>query len=237
MSCNCTPYSSGATGSCQTLDMICQPPTPVVTVVAGPQGATGPQGASGLIGPRGFTGFPGPQGATGPQGPIGLMGQTGPQGPQGVAGSSSPLAFFEGAIWAPTFPYSSELNSYFNARRTLDLGTVPFSNGQYLIHLEMQIGWNGNPAGQNQRNGFAWIGQVQADPNQAIKTFYWTRIKNGGAGFSYGEVESYSHWFVGTLSQSSNLFVETSDDGPFLLGAQVAVFNPASYTIAANGFI
>lgn len=212
--------------------MICQPPTPVTTVVAGPQGPTGPTGAQGVTGLRGPSGPTGPQGATGPQGPIGLKGDTGATGQTGPAGSSAPVAVFTGKFWDPSFPYSTELLGYSNARSTINLGNVPFASGQYLFQLDVQIAWNGNPAGQNQRNGWLWISQIEAnDQDGYIKKFPWTRIKNGGAGYNYGEVESYSHTFIGTLVQGQNLFVESSDDGPFLLGAQLAIFNVPDYVI------
>ena len=214
--------------------MICQPPTPVTTVVAGPQGATGPTGAQGATGLRGVSGPVGPQGITGPQGPIGLKGDTGATGQTGPAGSSAPVAFFVGQFWSPSndTPYSSQLVSYSNARTTFNMGNVPFASGQYLFHLDIQIGWNGNPAGQNQRNGWLWISQIEAnDQTGYIAKFPWARIKNGGAGYNYGEVESYSHQFIGTLAQGQNLFVEGSDDGPFLLGAQLTIFNVPDYVI------
>lgn len=70
-----------------------------VTLVRGPQGATGPQGlqglagpkgdtgATGLQGPKGNTGATGPAGPEGPQGPVGATGATGPQGPIGPEGA------------------------------------------------------------------------------------------------------------------------------------------------------
>lgn len=59
----------------------------VISLIPGPQGATGPQGPVGAQGPRGPVG---PQGATGPQGPVGSEGPTGPVGPQGATGPEGP---------------------------------------------------------------------------------------------------------------------------------------------------
>lgn len=230
MSCNQNYY--GATGCLQPFDSMCQPPIPVATVVAGPQGPTGPTGATGQTGIAGPSGPTGPIGPTGPQGSIGLKGDTGATGMTGPAGSSAPVAIFTGKIWEPVYPYSTELAAYNNARATINLGNVPFASGQYLFHLEVQIGWNGNPSGQNQRNGWLWISQIEANASTGyMAKWNWARIKNGGSGFNYGEVESYSHQFIATVAQGQNIYVETTDDGPFLLGAQLTVFNVPSYVI------
>ena len=234
MSC-CTGATSPLGGCCNSNDQFCQPPVPVTTIVAGPQGPSGSTGATGIIGPRGATGPSGMQGPQGVQGVIGLMGMTGATGVQGIEGIGRPLAFYTGARWNPTYPYSNELNALVG-NRILNLGVTPFNSGEFLFHLDMQIGWNGNPSGQNQKNGFCWIGEVMYAPDQAISTFPWARLKNGGSGFNYGEVESYSHWFTGTVTQGNSLYLQCTEEF-YLLGAQLTAFYLPSYTINSPGFV
>lgn len=72
-----------------------------LNIVAGQQGATGPQGATGAVGPQGVAGSAGAAGATGATGPQGAQGNTGaagatgavgPQGATGPAGTSVTIA-------------------------------------------------------------------------------------------------------------------------------------------------
>lgn len=217
--------------------MLCTPPVPVTTVVAGPQGMTGPIGPTGPIGLRGSTGPAGVPGPTGVQGNIGLKGDQGATGVTGSPGSSNPLALFTGAFWSPSYPYSDQLNALVGDK-IIDFGTIPFETGEYLFHLEMQVGWNGNPAGQNVKNGYCFIGNTLYDPDGpgTIRKFYWAAEKLGSFGYTYGDVHSYSHWFTGNINQGSNLYLQCNAEF-YLLGAQLCVFNLPSYTITSPGFI
>lgn len=59
---------------------------PLVSLLIGPAGPTGPAGPAGPTGTAGPTGAQGPAGPTGPQGPQGPTGAAGPIGPTGNAG-------------------------------------------------------------------------------------------------------------------------------------------------------
>lgn len=234
MSCyTCNPPTTGPVNPCLDINPLCTPPTPVVTVVAGPQGPSGPIGPSGLLGPRGMTGMTGVMGPSGPKGDIGLQGNTGATGATGAAGSSAPLAFFSGAFWTPGTPYSNDLNSL-PANKILDFGTIPFSTGFYLFHLEAQIGWNGN--GNTYQNGTFDLAEAIGDPGAIRHTFYWSRLKVGGAGYNYGTVQSYSHWLSTGVTQGNHLYLIASNDA-FLIGGQLTVFPNATYEISSPGFI
>jgi hypothetical protein len=241
MSCLPCQSATGATGSCGSPDPFCTPPVPVVTVVAGPQGATGATGPQGAQGFRGATGATGAQGATGPQGSIGITGPQGSTGIQGPTGVQSMVGFFSGAIWDPSTPPGQKLTNLSDAK-AIDFGQIGFASGTYLFHLEMQIGWAGNlNAGgggyQPYLNGNAWFSSGTAFGTAALlQNFWWGRASTNVGTVNYGSAQSYGHWFVATVNQGDNLFLGTGSDW-FLLGAQLSAFIIPPYNVTSPGFI
>lgn len=225
MSCtSCQPSGCGC------VDPYCSPPIPVPTIVAGPQGATGPAGPTGVQGLRGSTGPTGPLGPTGPQGSIGLQGITGATGATGPAGVTNILAFFTGYCWSPAYPYTDAITNL-TSNKILDFGAVPFTGGEYLFHLEMQIGWSYTPNGPNNKNGYINFCQPLGTP---LVNFKWGRVKAGSTGHGYGEVESYGHWFKATVQQGQNLFLQTGGDF-YLVGGTLTVYNMPTYLVISPG--
>lgn len=204
---------------------MCSPPVPVTTVVAGPMGPMGPSGPTGPNGAVGVTGPSGATGATGPLGPIGLQGITGATGAQGPSGASSMVAFFKGVIWQPTGPATTAIANLVD-QLVIDFGEVPFTTGDYLFHLEAQIGWNPGANGANDRNGYFTF-RDGATPRQGL---VWGRMKSGSTGHGYGTVESYSLDFITTITQGNHAFLEASAQA-YLVGAQLTVFNAPPYII------
>ena len=143
------------------------------------------------------------------------------------------LAFFSGAIWTPSFPYSSAVNNL-PYGVTVDFGIVPFSSGQYLFHVEMQIGWNGAVGGTRDGDFFLIAGNSPSDAAQF--GFKWGSLRLGGSGFDYGTVQSYGHWLMATAIQGQHLYLRANDQA-MLLGAQLAVFNPPPYMITSPGYV
>lgn len=170
-------------------------------------------------------------GSTGPQGTIGLQGATGIAGPTGPAGTSAILAFFTGYFWSPAMPYTNAINSL-TANKILDFGTVPFASGEYLFHIEMQIGWNPGAGGANSLNGSVDFCNGLGNP---VGSFRWGRMKTGSNGHGYGEVESYGHWLKASVTQGNNLYLQTSGDF-YLIGAQLSVLNLPTFVITSPGF-
>jgi len=190
---------------------------------SGPMGPTGPQGMYGSTGAMGATG------PTGPQGPNGLQGLRGPTGPQGVAGAQSMIAFFRGSIWNPSYPYTTAIDNLAGGNNII-FGSIPFATNQYLVHLEVQIGWNGNTAANKNGTFSLYCGDITNLANQ-IRQFQWGSNKVGGAGYDYGTVQSYSHWFIcPSLVQGQALTLVVSPT-MFVIGAQVAVFIVPPYLI------
>ena len=207
----------------------CCPPAVVPAIVAGPQGPSGPIGATGPQGPYGSTGPSGPTGPTGPQGANGLQGATGATGPQGVAGAQSLVAFFRGSIWNPSYPFTTAIDNLHD-QNTIVLGTCPMATGTYLVHLEVQVGWNGNTAANKNGTFSLYCGDITVLGNQ-VRQFQWGSQKVGGAGYDYGTVSSYSHWFLATtLTQGQPLTVKVAA-GMFVIGAQAAIFAVPPYVV------
>ena len=230
MACGCS-----SSGSSDFEQNFCVPPATLPVLVAGPvgpSGATGPRGFDGSEGPFGPTG---PRGATGPIGPNGQNGGLGSTGATGVSGTGQPLAFFTGAKWEPPEPYSDAILSP-GSQRLLVMGNIPFSDGTYLMHLEMQVIWNGGAAGPNNVSGDLFVRQRASisyfEDIIAIRT---GRIKTGTNGFGYGTIESYSLQFRASLKQGYSIELQCGTQY-FLAGAQLTVFNMPPYVIVSPGF-
>lgn len=221
---------TGPTGS------FCAPPVPVTTVVAGPVGSTGPTGPTGPIGPMGATGLLGATGATGPMGPngIGVQGPTGATGPNGVI---SMVGHFTGSQWSPSFPYTDVLLSGLVDGKILDFGSIPFSSGHYVIHLEVQVAWNGAALPILSGNYYLQHGPDPTTaglPENLLKAFQWASYRNPPSNPLYAGVESYSHWVVADLNQGDHLYIKAG--GIYLLGAQLSVFTTPNI-VTSPGFI
>jgi hypothetical protein len=210
------------------LGMRCCPPVPIPAIVAGPQGPSGPSGPTGPQGLYGSTGPIGSTGPTGPQGANGLQGLQGATGPQGVAGAQSMICFFQGRIWNPAYPYTTAIDSLAGGQ-TIVLGNIPFATGPYILHVEMQIGWNGSTAANKNGTATFYCGAT-SNPANVIRQFQWGSNKIGGDGYDYGTVQSYSHWFLCTLYQGQPLTLVASS-GMFVVGVQVAAFIVPPYML------
>jgi hypothetical protein len=169
----------------------------------------------------------GPTGPTGPQGANGLQGQTGATGPQGVAGAQSLIAFFRGSIWNPNFPYTTAINTLPGSNNIV-FGTCPMATGQYVVDLEVQIGWNGNSAAYNSTFSL-YCGDITMIGNQ-LKQFQWGSQRAGASGYNYGTVQSYSHSLIVTLTQGQALTLVVAAN-MFVVGAQVKVYALPPYVI------
>lgn len=228
MSCDCD-------SSCNNNPISCIPPALLPTVVAGPVGQTGPIGPQGITGPQGPTGPIGPQGATGPLGPIGQAGQQGSTGATGPSGSGQPLGYFTGSQFWPEYPYTNAIKAIPDGR-LLRFGNIPFSDGEYLLHIDMQIGWGSGAAGPNLNNGDCFLRMRENDDSFIdLYDFKWGRFKNGTTGFGYGTVQGYAHSFVAFLRNGFSLELQCGDDF-FLVGAQLTVWQRPTYVINSSGF-
>jgi hypothetical protein len=211
---------------------ICTPPVPVTTIVGGPQGATGPTGPigpQGIAGPTGATGLLGP---TGPFGPQGFVGGTGVQGPTGPA-DTSVIAFFTGAQWEPSFPFSNVINAGMSFNQTIDFGQWPAASGTFLFELFMQIAWksHGLPTDGT------FIFSVGAFPNSNIQNvFQWACSGNATASTTnLGTAQGFPFSFQATLNQGDHLYVNATSC--YLLGAQLVALRNPPYVVVSPGFI
>ena len=210
---------------------MCCPPVPVTTVVAGPQGPTGYTGPQGFVGPQGPIGDVGDTGPGGPLGPIGLQGITGPTGYTGDSGSTSILAFFSGALWNPSQPYTDDINNG-QGNLAIDFGVNPRATGTYLFMLFQQVAWNGNNGNNYVRNGeFTMV-----DGANPILSMKYGSLKMGGSGYNFGTVESYCHAFTAQVTQGNHLYL-TAGVSVFLKGAQLVVCPLPPYVITSPGFV
>ena len=217
----------GPTGPslCGQGDFECQPPVPVATVVAGP---VGPPGATGPQGYDGQNGASGPSGPTGATGPLGAQGFAGPQGATGATGPNgvvSVIGYFSGAKWTPAAPYNTALNAV-PYNRTLNFGIVPFASGNYLCHLDIQLGASGLSG--NALNGT--LGFYNG-PTDVIDIPWAQNVNGGNNGWSHG----YPHDFICTLTQGATLFLRSTGQ-VYLLGAQLIVMPVPSYNVISPGF-
>ena len=138
------------------------------------------------------------------------------------------IGFFPGVIWDPTGPYTTALANLTD-QLTLNLGAIPFASGEYLLHVELQIGWNPGANGANTRNGAF----VLYDGTNARQAFKWGRMKTGSTGHGYGTAQSYSFWLTTLLTQGNDLKIVASTEA-YLLGGQVSAFSIPPYKNAAG---
>jgi len=218
--------------NCNNDQVSCLPPALLPTVVAGPQGPSGPTGPTGPIGPIGPSGASGVQGPTGPLGPIGIKGQTGATGATGPQGSGAPLAIFTGAQWWPAQPYTSAILNT-PAQRQLNFGTIPFSDGEYMLKLELQICWGPGVSNTHNFNGDLFFRHRNGPDFTDIYQVKFGRIRNGKT--QYGVVEGYSHTFTAFLQQGFSLELSAGSDF-FIIGAQLVVWPIPTYVINSPGF-
>lgn len=102
----------------------------------GPEGPAGPVGPQGPAGPQGLPGLQGPEGLEGPEGPQGLQG---PEGPQGPAIDTCEL---ENRIYAalPTFERSAECVSGPTAHcGTIAVNETWFATTEHLISCNVNV--------------------------------------------------------------------------------------------------
>lgn len=219
MSCSTPPFPS------------CSPPVPVTSIVAGPQGATGPTGPSGPMGIAGPTGASGLMGPTGPFGPQGPKGATGIQGSTGATDASL-VAFFTGHKWAPSYPYSTVIESGLTDFQIIDFGSVPFASGQYLFKIGITAAFN-NLRNNNLNGNFI----VSRGPSPGVTTMVEFQTCQAGQipGVNFGIPYCYDQWFFTNVNQGDHIYVEGG--GAYLLGATLTVFLAPPYLINSPGFI
>ena len=222
----CTPCQNGPTGP----GSFCGPPTPVTTIVAGPQGATGP---SGPTGPQGV-GQTGASGATGPQGQPGALGNAGPAGATGATGpSSTPLALFTGALWNPVSPDTAALNlASLVGGRTIDMGQNPLPTGTYLWILTLQLAYA--PLGQGPISLNGSVSLLDATNPVFTTQQGVTRTDSNATG---GQGQPYCQTFVfqATTTNANELYVKATPQA-YLLGATLAAWSLPT-VVTSPGFV
>jgi hypothetical protein len=139
-------------------------------VVAGPQGAVGPQGVKGDTGAIGATGPQGPVGITGATGPQGVIGNTGPQGATGPAG-------LNGATGSNIAGASGSNNSiqYNNS------GSLGGANNAFIINGNLNLtGLTATPATQSDSISLYNRGTTQSIDSRLSSVDQWGRTTQYG---------------------------------------------------------
>ena len=142
------------------------------------------------------------------------------------------VGFFTGSIWNPVAPYNGILNAP-RDQLVMDFGIVPFSTGDYIVDVAIQMLWSGFPTGNIEKDGIIYFYSTGVQIAQLEMTF---RKQNVAAeSVKYGAAFGYAHKFKAHLSQGGHLTMQAGGN-IFLLGAQASVFTLPPYVVVSPGF-
>ena len=164
------------------------------------------------------------------------MGPTGPTGPIGPVGG--PVAFFTGAVWAPTGPGGGATAlQALQSGRVLDFGVFPAGSGAYLFHLAMQVGFY-TVAGGSTQNGTVQLLQS----GSTLVTFPWAMINTPWtttgpyvAPSQIGASPGLDFWFQATVANGGDIQLKAFNNF-YLLGAQLTCFSLPT-VVTSPGFL
>lgn len=169
----------------------------------------------------------------GPRGAIGLRGESGPPGlhsdalpavSNGKDGMEHPVAYFTGARFhVDTIADACDKLTLLSGSRRLDLGTVPFKSGTYLLHLNLQFAWTGQVAGD--LNGNCWVYQDETP----LFEIDWGRLHRG-TGWNFGTIATLNDAFVATVTEGASLSLRASA-AFILVGGSLSVFSNPNYVV------
>lgn len=142
------------------------------------------------------------------------------------------MALFSGAVWTPTYPYTTELSNLVGGRK-LDFGVNPLPTGLYMFILTVELGWNAGGATANNKNGNAWL----KDGTTNVFEITHARLKTGTSGFGYGVSQGVTYQFKGEITNGNNLYLEAGLADMYLLGATLSVWKLPNYYVESPGFI